>query len=141
MLSAVSSLKWTDWAYPTKQISPNVFFSPKENCSNFWNEIFFTHVWKNRVPGRTRIVGVLQSVNGRKDENPTRKTCSEYFKAYKWQKWKRLRRGFTWKTSVRIMFCLLETLNGNQNNWICDMSTRGFLIEILLHIYNVQQTK
>ena len=25
--------------------------------------------------------------------------------------------------------------------WICDMSTRGFLIEILLHIYNVQQTK
>ena len=23
----------------------------------------------------------------------------------------------------------------------CDMSTRGFLTEILLHIYNVQQTK
>ena len=23
----------------------------------------------------------------------------------------------------------------------CDMSTRGFLIEILLHIYNVQQAK
>ena len=32
-------------------------------------------------------------------------------------------------------------MNGNQNNWICDMSTRGFLIEILLHIYNVQQTE
>ena len=27
----------------------------------------------------TRIVGFLQSVNKRKDENPTRKTCSEYF--------------------------------------------------------------
>ena len=23
----------------------------------------------------------------------------------------------------------------------CDLSTRGFLIEILLHIYNVQETK
>ena len=30
-------------------------------------------------------------------------------------------------------------MNGNENNWICDMSTRGFLIEILLHIYNAQQ--
>ena len=36
----------------------------------------------------TRIVGFLQSVNGGKDENPTRKTCSEYFKAYGWWKWK-----------------------------------------------------
>ena len=36
---------------------------------------------------------------------------------------------------------LRETMNENQNNWICDMSTRGFLIEISLHIYNVQQTK
>ena len=49
--------------------------------------------------------------------------------------------GLIWKTSVRFIFCLQETLNGNQNNWICDMSTRGFLIEILLHIYNVQQTE
>ena len=24
---------------------------------------------------------------------------------------------------------------------MCDMSTRGFLIEILLHVYNVQQTE
>ena len=52
------------------------------------------------------------------------------------------RRGFMQKTSVRFIFCLQETLeikiNGNQNNWICDMSTRGFPIEILLHIYNVQ---
>ena len=39
------------------------------------------------------------------------------------------------------LFCLLETLNGNQNNWICDMLTRGFLIEILLHIYNIQQAE
>ena len=30
----------------------------------------------------TRIVGFLQSVNKRKDENPTRKTCSEYFNSY-----------------------------------------------------------
>ena len=50
------------------------------------------------------------------------------------------RRG-TLQTLVRFIFCLQETLNGNQNNWICDMSTRGFLIEILLHIYNVQQTE
>ena len=35
---------------------------------------------------QTRIVGFPQSVNGRKDENPTRKTCREYFKAYGWQK-------------------------------------------------------
>ena len=38
-------------------------------------------------------------------------------------------------------FALQETLNGNQNNWICDMLTRGFLTEILLHIYNVQQAE
>ena len=43
--------------------------------------------------------------------------------------------------SVRFIFCLQGTLIGNQNNWICDMSTRGFLIEILLHIHNVQQTE
>ena len=49
--------------------------------------------------------------------------------------------GVIWKTSVRFIFCLQETLNGNQNNWICDMSTRGFQIEILLHICNVQQTE
>ena len=28
-----------------------------------------------------------------------------------------------------------------KNNWICDMSTRGSLIEILWHIYSVQQTE
>ena len=28
-----------------------------------------------------------------------------------------------------------------KNNWTCDMSTRGYLIEILLHIYNLQQTE
>ena len=39
------------------------------------------------------------------------------------------------------LFCLQETLNGNQNNWICDISTRSFLIEILLHKYNVDQTE
>ena len=39
------------------------------------------------------------------------------------------------------LYFLKGTMNGNQNNWICDMSTRGFLIEILLHIYNAQQTK
>ena len=44
------------------------------------------------------------------------------------------RESFTWKTLVRFIFCLQETMNGNQNNWICDMSTRGFLTEILLHI-------
>ena len=38
-------------------------------------------------------------------------------------------------------FFLQGTMNGNQNNQICDMSTRGFLIGILLHIYNAQQTK
>ena len=52
------------------------------------------------------------------------------------------RRGdFTWKTLVRFIFCLQETLNRNQNNWMCDMSARGFLIETLLHGYNVQQTE
>ena len=35
---------------------------------------------------QTRIVGILQSVNERKDGNPTRKTCNEYFKSYRWQK-------------------------------------------------------
>ena len=45
------------------------------------------------------------------------------------------------KTSVRFIFFIQETLNGNQNNWVCDMSTRGFLIEILLHIHNIQQTE
>ena len=57
---------------------------------------------------------------------------------------KNLQEEFTWKTLHRLyrsIFCLQETLNGNQNNWISDMSTRGFLIEILLHIYNVQQAE
>ena len=35
---------------------------------------------------QTRIVGFLQSVNKKKDANPTRKTCNEYFKSYRWQK-------------------------------------------------------
>ena len=43
----------------------------------------------------------------------------------------KVRRGyFIWKTSVRFIFCLHETMNRNQNNWICDISTRGVLIEI-----------
>ena len=46
------------------------------------------------------------------------------------------RRDFTWKTLVRFIYFFQGTMNGNQNNWICDMSTRGFLIEILLHIYH-----
>ena len=54
---------------------------------------------------------------------------------------KNLDGGFTWKTSIRFIFCLQETLSGNQNNWKCDMSTRGFLIEILLHVYNLQQAE
>ena len=78
-------------------------------------------------------------MNERKDENQTRKTYSEYFKAYGGGKFKNLDGGFTWKTSVRFIFCSQETLNGNQNNWIYDMSTRGLLIEILFHVYNVQQ--
>ena len=31
--------------------------------------------------------------------------------------------------------------NGKQNNLICDMSTRGFLIEVLLQKYNVDKTE
>ena len=54
---------------------------------------------------------------------------------------KNLDGGFAWKTSVGFILCLQETLDGNENNWICDMSTRGFLIEVLLHIYNVHQAE
>ena len=54
---------------------------------------------------------------------------------------KKLDGGFMWKTLVRFIFCLSETLNGNQSNWICDLSRRGFLNEILLHRYYVQQTE
>ena len=41
-----------------------------------------THINRNKVGsvrqmGSTRIVGFLQSVDERKDENPTRKTCSK----------------------------------------------------------------
>ena len=32
------------------------------------------------------------------------------------------------------MFCLQKILNRNQSNWICDISTRDFLIEVLLYI-------
>ena len=32
------------------------------------------------------FVGFPQSVNQRKDENPARKTCSEYFKSYREQR-------------------------------------------------------
>ena len=52
---------------------------------------------------------------------------------------KNLDGGFAWKTSVTFIFCIKEILNGKQNNWIYDMSTRTFLIEILLHRYIVQQ--
>ena len=41
----------------------------------------------------TRIVRFLQSVNKKKDKNPTRKICSEYVKAYRWQKSKKLEKG------------------------------------------------
>ena len=54
---------------------------------------------------------------------------------------KNLDGGFIWKTSVRFVLCLEETLNENQNNWIFDMSTRGFLIEILIHAYDIQQAE
>ena len=54
---------------------------------------------------------------------------------------KATRGDFIWKTSVRFIFCLQGTLNGNQNNWTCDMSTSCFVIEILLHIYNILQTE
>ena len=54
---------------------------------------------------------------------------------------KNLDGGLYMKNFVMLIFYLQETLNRNQNIWICDMSTRGFLIEILLHIYNVQQTE
>ena len=54
---------------------------------------------------------------------------------------KAARGDFIWKTSVRFIFCLQGTLNGNQNNWTCDMSTSCFVIEILLHIYNIPQTE
>ena len=43
---------------------------------------------------------------------------------------------------VRLdLYFLQGIINGNQNKWICHISTRGFLIEILLHIYNLQQAK
>ena len=53
---------------------------------------------------------------------------------------KKLDEGLNMK-NLDLYFVYTETLNGYQNNWICDMSTRDFLIEILLHIYNVQQTE
>ena len=45
------------------------------------------------------------------------------------------------KNSVRFIFCLKETLNGKQNNWMCNMSTRCFLVEILLQRHDVEQTE
>ena len=54
---------------------------------------------------------------------------------------KNLDRRFYVKTSFRFIFYLYKTLNGNQNNWIHDMSTRRFLIETLLHTYNARHTK
>ena len=51
------------------------------------------------------------------------------------------RKNFTRKTSVRFIVFLQGTMNGNQKNTICGMSTTGFLTEFLLRIYNVQQAK
>ena len=45
------------------------------------------------------------------------------------------------KLQLDLYFAYRKHWIENQNNLICDMSTRGFLIEILLHIYNVQQTE
>ena len=45
------------------------------------------------------------------------------------------------KLQLHLNLVYRKTMNGNQNNWICDMSTRGFLTEILLHKYNVEQTE
>ena len=64
----------------------------------------------------TRIVGFLQSMNGRKIENPTRKTCSEYFKVMNGKNEKARRETLHEKLRHRYMFCLQETMNGNQNN-------------------------
>ena len=47
---------------------------------------------------------------------------------------------FTWKTSFRFLFSLYERLIWKQNNWICDMSKRGFLTEIFCR-YNTKHTE
>ena len=46
MLSAVSSLKWTDWAYPTKQIPPKGFFSPKEKFVLIFEKKLFLRMFE-----------------------------------------------------------------------------------------------
>ena len=58
----------------------------------------------------TRKVGFFQSVNGRKDENPTRKTCSEYFKALRVAKMKNLDERLCMKISVRFLFCFTRSI-------------------------------
>ena len=50
-------------------------------------------------------------------------------------------RGFYVKTSIIFIFHFRKTLNGKQNYGICDTLTRGFLTEIQLHKYNVEQTE
>ena len=45
----------------------------------------------------------------------------------------KVRRGLCIKKFDLIYVFLQGTMNGNQNNGICNMLTRGFLTEILLH--------
>ena len=54
----------------------------------WWHYICLANIEFLSHLSETRIVGFLQSLNETKDENPTRKTCNEYFKSYRWQKWK-----------------------------------------------------
>ena len=54
--------------------------------------------------------------------------------------WIVIRRKQCWciNNTTSIYFVYRKTLNGKQNNWMGDMSTRDFLIEILLRKYNVK---
>ena len=71
----------------------------------------------------------------RKDVNPAKKPAANYFQRLQVAKMKNLNGDFPRKTPVRF----IGNTEWKSIYWICDMSTRGFLIEILLHRHNAQQ--
>ena len=56
------------------------------------------------------------------------KPVANDLKAYGLQEWKPRRGILREKLPFRFVFCLEETLNGKENNLICDMFTRDFLL-------------
>ena len=90
----------------------------------------------------TRIVGFRQSVNGRKDQNPTGKSCSEYFKASGGKNEKARREALHEKRQLDLYFAYRKHwMEIKITEYVICKQEAFYIIEILLYIYILHQTE